>query len=202
MMKIYFAGPLFTPYVRDFISKHAQILRDNGIDPFVPHESFNPPVTPEMVDLLVEKGLLTEDQLQHLPASELVVDLMRSGKVKPQDLGLPRLSPEVIFDKDMEGVSSANAVVALLDGTQVDDGTACEIGIFYGLSCSDPTKKGIAAFMTDSRGVRKPEHGYGVNMFVLGVVEEIGQIFVDFDDVVKQLKQWEKELQAGGYELG
>ena len=52
-MKIYFAGPLFTPYVRDFISRHAQNLRDNGIDPFVPHESFKPKVTPEMASALV-----------------------------------------------------------------------------------------------------------------------------------------------------
>jgi nucleoside 2-deoxyribosyltransferase len=202
MMKIYFAGPLFTPYVRDFISKHAQILRDNGIDPFVPHESFNPEVTADMVDLLLGKGLLTEEQLDKQPAAELVVNLMRTGRVKPQELGLPRLGPETIFDKDMEGVSSANAVVALLDGTQVDDGTACEIGIFYGLSRRDPTKKGIAAFTTDSRGVRKPEHGYGINMFVLGVIDEIGQVFVDFDDVVEQLKQWERELQAEGHGAG
>ena len=43
-MKIYFAGPLFTPYVRQFISEHAQILRENNIGPFVPHESFMPMV--------------------------------------------------------------------------------------------------------------------------------------------------------------
>ena len=194
-MKIYFAGPLFTPYVRDFISQHAQILRDKGIDPFVPHESFNPEVTPEMVDLLVEKGLLTPQQLEDRPAGELVVELMRGGKVKPQDLGLPRFGPEDVFDKDMEGLGGANAVVALLDGTQVDDGTACEIGIFYGLSRTDRTKKGIAGFITDSRGVRKPEHGFGINLFVLGTLEEIGTVFTDFQDVVKQLKQWERELQ-------
>jgi nucleoside 2-deoxyribosyltransferase len=197
-MKIYFAGPLFTPYVRQFISRHAQILRDNGIDPFVPHESFNPTVTPEMIDILIERGLLTHQQLEHRPAPELVVELMRGGKIKPQELGLARFGPEEVFDKDMEGLSSANAVVALLDGTQVDDGTACEIGIFYGLSRTDPTKKGIVGFTTDSRGVRKPEHGFGINMFVLGVIDEIGQVFADFSDVVTQLKVWGQELRAEG----
>ena len=37
-MKIYFAGPLFTPYERDYISACARVLREHGIDPFVPHE--------------------------------------------------------------------------------------------------------------------------------------------------------------------
>jgi len=198
-MKIYFAGPLFTPYVRDYISRHAQVLRDNGIDPFVPHESFQPDVTPEMASALVEQGLLTQQQLDQQSASELVLELLREGKLRLEDIGLPRLGPETIFEKDMEGVSEANAVVALLDGTQVDDGTACEIGIFYGLSRKDPAKKGIAGFMTDSRGVRKPQHGYGINMFVLGVIDEIGQVFVDFEDVVKQLKEWERELQEEGH---
>jgi nucleoside 2-deoxyribosyltransferase len=87
-------------------------------------------------------------------------------------------------------------VVALLDGTQVDDGTACEIGIFYGLLREDPYKKGIAGFMTDSRGLRRIEHGYGLNLFVLGVIEECGKVFSDFEDVVDQLKAWDAELRA------
>ncbi len=197
-MKIYFAGPLFTPYVQEFISRHAQILRDNNITPFVPHESFKPQVTPEMVESLVEKGLLTREALEQHSATELVVGLIRKRKVKREELGLPPVTPEVIFDKDMDGVASANAVVALLDGTQVDDGTACEIGIFYGLMRNDPTKKGIAALMTDFRGLRRAGRGYGINLFVLGVIEECGKIFDDFDDLVQQLKAWEQELEAEG----
>jgi nucleoside 2-deoxyribosyltransferase len=201
-MKIYFAGPLFTPYVQNFISQHAQVLRDNGIDPFVPHESFNPDVPPEMVESLLQKGLLTRQGLEQRSAPELVVELLRKGKATREELSLPPVTPEFVFDKDMEGVSGANAVVALLDGTQVDDGTACEIGIFYGLMRQDPTKKGIAAFMTDFRGLRRKERGFGLNLFVLGVIEECGQIFDDFGDVVKQLQQWEQELQTEGHGAG
>ena len=36
-----------------------------------------------------------------------------------------------IFDRCREHLDRADAVVALLDGTQVDDGTAWEIGYFY-----------------------------------------------------------------------
>ena len=36
-----------------------------------------------------------------------------------------------IFDRCREHLDASNAVVALLDGTQVDDGTAWEIGYFF-----------------------------------------------------------------------
>jgi nucleoside 2-deoxyribosyltransferase len=195
-MKIYFAGPLFTPYVRRFISEHAQILRENNIEPFVPHESFELNVAPEVVESLLEQGLLQQEDLEEQSASDLAIELLRRGKLSREQLGLPPRSAEFIFEKDYEGLSNANAVVALLDGTQVDDGTACEIGIFYGLLRNDPSKKGIAGFMTDSRGLRRIEHGYGLNLFVLGVIEECGKVFNDFDELVNQLKAWDAELRT------
>lgn len=190
-MKIYFAGPLFTPYVRQFISEHAQILREHGIDPFVPHENFWPKITAESAQILVDKGLLTTQELQdeNLPAR--AAQMLRAGKVSREELGLPELDADLIFQKDYDGLSTANAVVAILDGTQVDDGTACEIGIFYGLLRDDPSKKGIIGFMTDSRGTRRAKQGFGVNLFVLGVIEECGVILSDFDDVIEQLRAWD-----------
>ena len=43
----------------------------------------------------------------------------------------------------------------------VDDGTACEIGIFYALMQADPSKKGILGLLTDLRGTRGHE-GHGL----------------------------------------
>ena len=37
-LKIYFAGPLFTPYERSFIDECAAALRADGFEVFVPHE--------------------------------------------------------------------------------------------------------------------------------------------------------------------
>ena len=193
-MKIYFAGPLFTPYVRQFISEHAQILRVHGIDPFVPHESFKIEITPEMAEVLVAQDVMTGEELALPNAADVVAERMRQGQITREALGLPSNTPERIFDVDYGGIASANAMVVLLDGTQVDDGTACEIGIFYGLMREDPTKKGIAGWMTDFRGARKADHGYGLNLLVLGVLEECGAIFTDFDDLVRQLKAWKAEL--------
>src|SRR3954447_8365321 len=127
-MRIYFAGPLFTPYERSFIDECAARLRAEGLEVFVPHENA---------------------------------------------LALPDTRPATIFAKDWTGLSTADAVVALLDGPMVDDGTACEIGIFYALMQSDSTKKGIVGLLTDLRSTLAQE-GSGLNVFVHGCVEPGG----------------------------
>jgi nucleoside 2-deoxyribosyltransferase len=196
-MKIYFAGPLFTPYVRQFIASRAKVLRSAGIDAFVPHERFNQMITPQRVAELAAQGILPQTMADHFDAEE-VMDLVRAGKLGRELLGLPAMSPTTIFDTDYEGLGTANAVLALLDGTQVDDGTACEIGIFYGLMQANPKDhKGIVGFITDSRGTRQRSSGWGQNMFVLGMIEAAGAIYEDFDQAVAQLLKWDAELKAG-----
>ncbi len=196
-MKIYFAGPLFTPYVRQFISEKARVLRENGIEVFVPHEQPFNAVTPEKVAGLIAQGLITRADLNGSENEpEAVMELVRQGRLTREQVGLPASTAEIVFDVDYAGLSSADAVLAILDGTQVDDGTACEIGIFYGLTLTDPSKKGVVGLMTDSRGTRKKDRGYGLNMFVLGVVEECGQIYDDFDAAMAHLKTWDAEMKA------
>src|SRR5207247_4184547 len=52
------------------------------------------------------------------------------------------VTAQEIFAKDRPGIEGANAVLAILDGPSVDDGTACEIGMFYALMQSGATKIG------------------------------------------------------------
>ncbi len=190
-MKIYFAGPLFTPYVRAYISEQAKKLRAHGIDVFVPHESFLPEVSEDVAQMLVDRDLLEPAALSSPDLPRLVDELMWDNKVSREELGLPEITPELIFQQDYEGLSSADALLALLDGTQVDDGTACEIGLFYGLLRADPSKKGIIGLMTDFRGVNRADHGYGTNLFVWGLIEECGVLLSDFDEAVNLLKAWD-----------
>jgi hypothetical protein len=143
-MRIYLAGPLFTPYERSYIDECAARLRDEGIEVFVPHEN-----------------------------------ALAAGDT----------TAATIFRKDWDGVSGANAVVAILDGPMVDDGTACEIGIFYALMQSDPAKKGIVGLLTDLRGTLGHE-GHGLNLFVLGCIEAGGKVCGSMDDVVEVLSGW------------
>jgi nucleoside 2-deoxyribosyltransferase-like protein len=103
-LKIYFAGPLFTPYERSFIDECAAALRADGFEVFVPHE--------------------------HELATGVDVTAAR------------------IFAKDRPGIERADAMLAILDGPSVDDGTACEIGMFHALMQSDPSKKGIVGQVT------------------------------------------------------
>ena len=143
-MKIYFAGPLFTPYERSFIDECAALLRADGIEVFVPHEH------------------------------ELATGI--------------DITPAWVFAKDRPGIEGADAMLAILDGPMVDDGTACEIGMFHALMQSDPSKKGIVGLLTDIRGSRG--ESTGVNLFVQGVIEDVGRIVGSIDEARDVLKAW------------
>jgi nucleoside 2-deoxyribosyltransferase len=143
-LKVYFAGPLFTPYERGFIDECAARLRAEGIDVFVPHEH----------------------------------ELALGADVSAAD----------IFAKDRPGIENANAMVALLDGPMVDDGSACEIGMFHALMQSDPGKKGIVGLLTDMRSDRG--ESIGVNLFVQGVIEDRGRIVGSIDEALDVLREW------------
>jgi nucleoside 2-deoxyribosyltransferase len=143
-VRVYLAGPLFTPYERSFIDECVARLRAEGFDVFVPHENV----------------LATGDT-----------------------------SAATIFAKDWKGLSDADAVVAVLDGPMVDDGTACEIGIFYALMQADAAKKGIVGLLTDLRGTLRHE-GHGLNLFVHGCIEAAGKVCNSMDEVAAALAEW------------
>jgi len=92
-----------------------------------------------------------------------------------------------VYAIDIAGIRSANAVLAWLDGTQVDDGTAVEIGIFTQLCAADPSQyKGIIGLCTDLRMVRRrgTAPGDGINLFVAGAIQSVGEITWSVDDAV------------------
>lgn len=142
-MKIYFAGPLFTPYERGYIDDCAAQLRADGFDVFVPHE---------------------------------------------HELAQSDATPQWIFAKDMDGLGPADAVLALLDGPMIDDGTACEIGIFFAQQQSDPSKKGVVGLLTDLRGTRG--ESTGLNLFVEGCIRATGgEVVTSFPDALVALRR-------------
>lgn len=143
-LKIYFAGPLFTPYERSFIDECAAVLRADGFEVFVPHEH----------------------------------ELAMGVSVTAGD----------IFAKDRPGIEGADAMLALLDGPSVDDGTACEIGMFHGLMQSDASKKGIVGLLTDMRGTRG--ESTGLNLFVQGAIEDVGCIVASIEEAREVLRAW------------
>jgi len=144
-VRVYFAGPLFTPYERGFIDACAQRLRAERFEVFVPHEQA----------------------------------LAATGEE----------TAAAIFAKDWPGLERADAILALLDGPTVDDGAACEIGIFHGLMRSDARRKGVVGLLTDMRGTRGG--GHDVNLFVRGCIEASGGAVVGtLEEAVALLRRW------------
>ena len=112
---------------------------------------------------------------------------------------LRKLTPAEVFRVDVEGLRSANAVVAWLDGPVVDDGTACEIGLFAQLvSGGDPQYRGIVGIVTDLRLQRRRGNavGDGMNLFVMGAIEQAGRVCWSVDEAVDALRALAQDAAA------
>jgi hypothetical protein len=102
------------------------------------------------------------------------------------------VTAEAVFAADAGGVVDADAVLAVLDGPSVDDGTACEIGLFYGLKQRDPERSGVVGLLTDLRGERRGE--FAINLFVRGCIDASGGAVVDsLDDAIAILARWRSD---------
>ena len=105
---------------------------------------------------------------------------------------LTDVSVDAVYRIDAEGLRSSNALVAWLDGPIVDDGTACEIGMFAELVRSGGEQyRGIVAISTDIRLERRRQVnvvGGGMNLFVAGAIESCGRICHTVDEVLAALR--------------
>jgi len=104
---------------------------------------------------------------------------------------LQELTPREVYRVDGEGLRAANVLVAWLDGPIVDDGTACEIGMFAQLMASGAEQyRGIVAVVTDLRLQRRRgiAVGDGMNLFVAGAIESAGQICWSVDEAIDALR--------------
>jgi hypothetical protein len=103
---------------------------------------------------------------------------------------LTDLSPGEVFRVDADGVRRANVLLAWLDGPVIDDGTACEIGMFAELVAGgDPRYRGIVGLVTDLRLQRRRGGavGDGMNLFVIGAIEATGRLCWSVDEAVDAL---------------
>ncbi|MEX2375154.1 MAG: nucleoside 2-deoxyribosyltransferase [Dehalococcoidia bacterium] len=150
-MRVYLAGPLFTPYQRAFLEDLAHRLRILGIEVFVPHE-----------------------QLLEGP-----------------------LTPSMVFNSDAAGLRNADVVLAVLDGDGVDDGTACEIGIFAELLRTSGRQGSIIGLMTDIRTLRNTQDAPHMNLFVRGCIERHGALHTDIDETITALQVLAEEVGNG-----
>lgn len=105
---------------------------------------------------------------------------------------LTELTPGEVFRIDAAGVRNANVLLAWLDGPMVDDGTACEIGMFAELVAGgDPHYCGIVGLVTDLRLERRRGNaaGDGMNLFLIGAIEASGRVCWSVDEAVDALRE-------------
>ncbi|MDK2980405.1 MAG: hypothetical protein PWQ55_752 [Chloroflexota bacterium] len=169
-MKIYFAAPQNTPYQRDYVQACVKQLEAAG-----------------------HSVLLGKDRyINHQPAFEVALEAddekLYSDQSQAGRLARSAFASEV-FKANYDLLAEADALVALLDGSQVDDRVACEIGVFYGLMRKEPAKHGIIGLATDARCLRRRDSTYGVNIFTLGTLEEVGRVVESIEDVVEVLRK-------------
>lgn len=115
------------------------------------------------------------------------------------ELALGQVTARTIFDLDAGALRRANAVVAWLDGDAVDDGTACEIGMFVEMMRrGEAWRKGILGLSTDIRHRRRraTDADGAVNLFVAGAIASAGRLCWSVDEVTAQLVAWKAELDT------
>lgn len=100
------------------------------------------------------------------------------------------LTPTQVYRTDVAGLLGSQAVLAILDGAEVDDGTACEIGMFAAAMAKDATKRGIVGLVTDVRLLRGTDGTPRLNLFVHGCVEAVGEVVTEVDAAVARLLAW------------
>jgi hypothetical protein len=104
---------------------------------------------------------------------------------------LTELTPAEVYRVDAAGIRDANVLLAWLDGPSIDDGTACEIGVFAELvESGDPQYRGIVGLATDLRLQRRRgvAVGDGMNLFVVGAIEANGRLCWSVDEAVHALQ--------------
>ncbi|MDX9952631.1 MAG: nucleoside 2-deoxyribosyltransferase [Anaerolineae bacterium] len=166
------------------------------MEPFVPHENTAIELPPDITDRLLTLGLVTPETLAEHPLSErstadLVRHLTQTRVVTRKALGLsPSSTAQQVFETNSAVMADADVLLAVINGTEVDDGTACEIGLFAALMETDPSKKGIVAIHDDWRTLDTPYEGKGLNAFVHGCLLKSGVIVHRLEDAIAVLEDW------------
>lgn len=109
-----------------------------------------------------------------------------------QTIAVDTPTPETIFALDGAGLRAADVLVAWLDGAGIDDGTACEIGLFRGLMEREPRRRALFGLVTDLRAQRAratSPHGR-LNLFVVGALGGAGNLCWSVDELLDRLAAW------------
>lgn len=81
-----------------------------------------------------------------------------------------------IFEGDLRYIRNSDFVLALLDGSDIDSGTAAELGIAFSL------KKSIFGLKTDYK-----RRGFVINNMIWGILEKGERLYIKKDEILKEI---------------
>jgi nucleoside 2-deoxyribosyltransferase len=103
------------------------------------------------------------------------------------DIGVSGSGRENIFGRDLQELKKCDIVIALLDGPDIDSGTAVELGFAYA------KRKKIFGILTDWRRWHGDSVG-PINNMIWGICGKGMRIYKDFDDAL--LEDLKKEMKT------
>ncbi len=89
-----------------------------------------------------------------------------------------------IFKTDTEAIQDCDILVACIDQESINCGVACEIGIAW---CWN---KHIVALYTDFRQFRSGDYTMYKNPYVIGCIQDRGEVVTCFDDLLSRLGEY------------
>jgi nucleoside 2-deoxyribosyltransferase len=98
----------------------------------------------------------------------------------PHELSSCRAGPQQIFEANLQALEDADLMVAILDGPQVDDGTAWEVGYFFRQG------KKILGIRTDIRRAGEADNSR-VNLMIECSCHEIAGSLEELGSFLKRL---------------
>lgn len=165
---VYLAGPLFTIYERSFLEKI-----DSDISEIWSRIGRTP-----------SEGHQTKESICFVPHRD-------AG-----DVGTRIEEKEDIFEKDLLAIDNAKIIIAVLDGVDVDSGTAVELGYSY------THNKKILGLLTDKRRWKTGQGSLddysiiGLNNMVWGVCTARGKIYGTLEALYLDVETYLMEFVA------
>jgi nucleoside 2-deoxyribosyltransferase len=145
------------------------------------------------MDVLREKLSVHVDVVNPWDDKGFGADFERANAMNDREarLALLRATNDAIGRANADDIRAADGVVAILDGVDVDSGTAAEIGFAYALG------KWVSGLRTDIRQTGENEAAV-VNLQVRHFIDASGGTLVtNLDDLEAVVEAWASEIGTG-----
>jgi nucleoside 2-deoxyribosyltransferase len=122
---------------------------------------------------------------KELPNLEVINPFKLTPTKDILDNGLKKMSP-TLYKNDINALIESDLVIAVLNGPQVDDGTAYELGYFKGYFAALGVEKKIIAYRDDFRNACNDGNGVDFNIMVNeSIIHPVAHNMEELMDIIK-----------------